>query len=150
MTYDGQVLSHVRFPAQGDLGYATSYSIYQPAMEQTLRDGAARFADTVDVRFGFEVTDVAQDADGVTVTAIDHATGAAYQACPLASRGGAWAMNASGSARICTIMVGLDTDSTQPFARRVGRPGTTTRSGGRDECWRGVLPPMKMSRRREH
>lgn len=77
MTYDGQVLSHVRFPAQGDLGYATSYSIYQPAMEQTLRDGAARFADTVDVRFGFEVTDVAQDADGVTVTAIDHATGAA-------------------------------------------------------------------------
>jgi 3-(3-hydroxy-phenyl)propionate hydroxylase len=75
MTYDGHLLSHVRFPARGSLGYATSYSIYQPAMEQTLRDGAARFADHVDVRFGVEVNDVAQDADGVTVTTTDLATG---------------------------------------------------------------------------
>jgi 3-(3-hydroxy-phenyl)propionate hydroxylase len=68
MTYDGQLLSHIRFPNRGSLGYATSYSIYQPAMEQTLRDGAMRFADHVEVRFGVEAIDVSQDADGVTVT----------------------------------------------------------------------------------
>ena len=45
-------------------------------MEQTLRDGAARFADAVDVRFGQEMAEIAQDADGVTVTTRDLATGA--------------------------------------------------------------------------
>ena len=74
MTYDGHLLSHIDFPP-GELGYCTSYSIYQPAMEKHLRAGAERFADHVDIRFGWDVTDVAHDATGVTVTARDLATG---------------------------------------------------------------------------
>jgi 3-(3-hydroxy-phenyl)propionate hydroxylase len=74
-TYDGQVLRNVIFPP-GNIGHATSYAIYQPAMEQTLRDGAARYANVVDVRFGQAMTKIVQDADGVTVTATDGDTGA--------------------------------------------------------------------------
>ena len=73
-TYGGHDFSHIRFE-DGSNGYFSSYSIYQPAMEQTLRDGAARFVDHVDVRFGSDVTNVVQDADGVTVTTRDLATG---------------------------------------------------------------------------
>jgi 3-(3-hydroxy-phenyl)propionate hydroxylase len=74
VTYDGTELMRVPFPP-GQLGHATSYAIYQPAMEQTLRDGAERFGDKVRVEYGVEVTDVEQDADGVTVTTRDMATG---------------------------------------------------------------------------
>lgn len=90
MTLDGQLLSHVRFPGQGVLGYATSYSIYQPAMEQTLRDGADRFPDVIEVRFDAEVVDIAQDAEGVTVTSRDEsgATATARARYALACDGG--------------------------------------------------------------
>jgi 3-(3-hydroxy-phenyl)propionate hydroxylase len=69
-TYDGEVLRSVKFPA-GNLGHSTSYAIYQPSMEQTLRDGAARFAEHVEVRFGATMTDITHDEDGVTVTTQD-------------------------------------------------------------------------------
>lgn len=72
-TYDGKVLNEIGFPG-GNLGHYQSYSIYQPVMEQTLRDGAARFADHVDVRYGTDVVNLVQDTDGVTVTARDLAT----------------------------------------------------------------------------
>lgn len=75
MTYDGQLLSHTTFPP-GEAGYCTSYSIYQPAMEKHLRAGVERYADHVDVRFGLDVIDVAQDDEGVTITARDLETGA--------------------------------------------------------------------------
>lgn len=74
-TYDGQVLRNVTFPP-GQMGHETSYAIYQPVMEQTLRDGAARYADCVEVRYGTIMTGVVQDADGVTVTTTDSDTGA--------------------------------------------------------------------------
>ena len=75
-TYAGVDLRKITFPP-GQMGHATSYAIYQPAMEQTLRDGAARFSDHVDVRYGADVTDVAQDADGVTLMVTDLETGTA-------------------------------------------------------------------------
>jgi 3-(3-hydroxy-phenyl)propionate hydroxylase len=73
-TYDGQQLLYLPFP-KGEMGHATSYAIYQPYLEQTLREGAKRFGDQVEVRYGSEVTDVAQDGSGVTVTSTDLVTG---------------------------------------------------------------------------
>lgn len=74
LTYDGTQLMYLPFPP-GQFGHATSYAIYQPMLEQALREGAERFGDKVRVEYGVEVIDVAQDADGVTVTARDLATG---------------------------------------------------------------------------
>ena len=75
ITYSGQVLMHLEFPPT-QTGFAASYAIYQPLMEQTLREGAARH-ESVCVRYGVEVTSVEQDDDGVTIAATDANTGAA-------------------------------------------------------------------------
>lgn len=74
VTYDGHELLFQPFPP-GQLGHATSYAIYQPLMEQSMRDGAKRFAG-IDVRFGVEVVGVTQDDDGVLVTSRNVETGA--------------------------------------------------------------------------
>lgn len=75
VTYGGQELRRVAF-GPGEMGHEPSYAIYQPAMEQTLRDGAARYADDIEVRYRTEVTGLTQDADGVTLTTTDAASGA--------------------------------------------------------------------------
>lgn len=76
ITYDGHVVNQMRFPpGMSAMGHAHSFSIYQPIMEQTLRDGAARYSDHVTLRFGAEVTDIRQDADGVTLTSTDTSDG---------------------------------------------------------------------------
>lgn len=74
VTYDGTEIFNLTFPP-GQLGYPMSYAIYQPLLEQTMRDGVARYPG-VEVRYGVEVETVEQDADGVTVTTRDLATGA--------------------------------------------------------------------------
>ena len=74
MLYDGTEIFHLEFPP-GELGFARSYSIYQPLMEQTLRDGVDRYPN-VEVKYGIDVTDVAQDDDGVTVSFRNLETGA--------------------------------------------------------------------------
>ena len=73
LTYDGQELNRLEFPPS-DMGHARSYAIYQPAMEQVLRDGGERYSNVIDVRYGVEVVGVDQDEDGVTVTARNLAT----------------------------------------------------------------------------
>lgn len=76
VTYDGHELMRMDFPPS-DLGpHPQSYSIYQPVMEETMRQGALRHADRVDVRYGVEVTGIEQDAEGVTITSRNLATGA--------------------------------------------------------------------------
>jgi 3-(3-hydroxy-phenyl)propionate hydroxylase len=65
-TYGGKELMRTKL-GDSTLGQPSSMGIYQPVMEQTLRDGAARYSDHVDVRFGDEVTKIEQDADSVTV-----------------------------------------------------------------------------------
>ncbi len=75
---NGHELNRVKF-GNGAYGYYSSYSIYQPVAEQTLRDGAARFSEHVDVRYGHDVTDISQDSDGVTVTTTNIETGAVNQ-----------------------------------------------------------------------
>lgn len=75
VTYDGHEIMRVEHPPS-TLGVKPRfYNIYQPTMEAELRRCASDHADRVDVRYGSEVTGVAQDADGVTVTATDTATG---------------------------------------------------------------------------
>ena len=48
-------------------GWYVNYRFHQPALEQVLRDGMARYPH-VSVRLGNEVTNIDQDSDGVTLT----------------------------------------------------------------------------------
>ena len=74
-TYAGKELMRVVFD-RSTLGQPPSSMIYQPVMEGLLRQGAERFADKVQVRYGQEVTTVGQDDEGVTVRSKDIASGA--------------------------------------------------------------------------
>jgi 3-(3-hydroxy-phenyl)propionate hydroxylase len=69
-TYAGKVLRTVKVEPS-TMGQPPAMAIYQPVMEQTLRDGAARFADRVEVRFGQTVTAVDQHEAGATVATAD-------------------------------------------------------------------------------
>jgi 3-(3-hydroxy-phenyl)propionate hydroxylase len=76
VTYDGHELMRVEHPPS-TLGVKPRfYNIYQPTMEAELRQCAADCGELAQVRYGAEVTGIAQDADGVTVTSTDLATGA--------------------------------------------------------------------------
>lgn len=75
LSYAGKQLFRSRLPAS-ILGQPVSSMIYQPAMEQTLRRGVERYSEYIEVRFGEEACDIAQDADGVTVTTRHAETGA--------------------------------------------------------------------------
>lgn len=55
-------------PSPDVLGHPPAMMIYQPEMEAVIRDNAAGY-DSLDVRFGHSYTGLAQDADGVTLTA---------------------------------------------------------------------------------
>lgn len=74
ITYQQQELMRMNFPP-GEFGHLRSYAIYQPLMEQRMRDGVDRF-DQVTAHLGVEVTGVEQDGDGVTVRTREVATGA--------------------------------------------------------------------------
>lgn len=73
-TYAGKEFLRIE-PVDNGYGQPAGTQIFQPVMEQSMRDGAARFPETVTVRYGSEVLDVTQDADSVTATVKDLATG---------------------------------------------------------------------------
>jgi 3-(3-hydroxy-phenyl)propionate hydroxylase len=76
MRYDGTEIMRIEHPPS-TLGIKPRFfNIYQPTMEATLRESAAKHGELVDVRYGFEVVSLEQDETGVTVTAKDAATGA--------------------------------------------------------------------------
>ncbi|MDX6740648.1 bifunctional 3-(3-hydroxy-phenyl)propionate/3-hydroxycinnamic acid hydroxylase [Actinocorallia sp. A-T 12471] len=75
-TYAGRELLRTCDTGDGRYGQPASSMIFQPALEKTLRAGADRFGDVVDIRFGQEFRSLEQDADGVTLTAADVETGA--------------------------------------------------------------------------
>ncbi|KAE8765595.1 bifunctional 3-(3-hydroxy-phenyl)propionate/3-hydroxycinnamic acid hydroxylase [Georgenia thermotolerans] len=77
VTYDGQEIMRQEHPPStlGTPGAHRFYNIYQPTMESELRRQAERFGGLNAVRYGFEVTGIEQDADGVTVTATELASG---------------------------------------------------------------------------
>ena len=75
VTYDGTEIMRVEHPPSTLGAEPRFYNIYQPVMEAELRACAAEYGELADVRYGVEVTGLEQDADGVTVTAVDAATG---------------------------------------------------------------------------
>ena len=56
--------------ALGPHGCANNYYFHQPELEAVLREGLARFGN-VELRLQHELTDIAQDADGVTLSVRD-------------------------------------------------------------------------------
>lgn len=77
VTYDGTELMRVSFTPStlGTVEGTRFYNMYQPALEPILRAGGERFPELLEVRYGWEVLSTEQDADGVTVTARNLATG---------------------------------------------------------------------------
>ncbi|HDR9757490.1 TPA: bifunctional 3-(3-hydroxy-phenyl)propionate/3-hydroxycinnamic acid hydroxylase [Burkholderia cepacia] len=74
VTYDGTELLRIAHPPS-TLGIKPRFfNIYQPTMEATLREFAAQHGE-IAVRYGTDVVALEQDADGVTVTSRDLATG---------------------------------------------------------------------------
>ncbi len=79
-TYDGRELLRTTF-TEGPMGHASSYMIFQPAVEATLRAAADQYEGIVDVHFGESFVDVEQDSSSVTVrTVTDDGTTAEYRA----------------------------------------------------------------------
>lgn len=66
---DGRPIIRLALQPRGN-GHPTQLFIYQPALERVLREGVSRF-DNVSVLLGHECTDLAQDADGVTLSVRD-------------------------------------------------------------------------------
>ncbi|MGW5354450.1 bifunctional 3-(3-hydroxy-phenyl)propionate/3-hydroxycinnamic acid hydroxylase [Streptomyces sp. NPDC004031] len=103
VTYDGQEVMRVEHPPS-TLGTRNTkprfYNIYQPAMEAELRRCGGEL-DGLEVRYGAEVVAVEQDADGVTVTARDRATGAETRTRAR------WAIAADGGSSPTRKMLGI-------------------------------------------
>ncbi|MGF6478382.1 bifunctional 3-(3-hydroxy-phenyl)propionate/3-hydroxycinnamic acid hydroxylase [Paraburkholderia sp. JPY419] len=79
MRYDGTEILRIEHPPS-TLGVKPRFfNIYQPTMESTLRECAAKHAEYIDVHYGFEVVSLEQDETGVTVTARDLGTGETKQ-----------------------------------------------------------------------
>ena len=73
VTYGGHEVMRVEHP-ESTLGVKPRfYNIYQPLMEQTLRGCATQpqFGGNIEVHYGFEVDEISQDADSVTVSAVN-------------------------------------------------------------------------------
>lgn len=75
VTYDGRELMRVEHPPSALGRKARFYNIYQPTMEAELRRCGEEYGEQLRVRYGTEVTGVAQDADGVTLTVRDVGSG---------------------------------------------------------------------------
>jgi 3-(3-hydroxy-phenyl)propionate hydroxylase len=75
VTYEGAELMRMEFPPSVLGRHPRSYAIYQPVMEDVLRRGVERFPETVSVRYGEDVVDVQQDAEAVTITTRNTASG---------------------------------------------------------------------------
>jgi 3-(3-hydroxy-phenyl)propionate hydroxylase len=75
VTYDGQEVMRIEHPPSTLGASARFYNIYQPDMESELRSCAEDHGETVTVRYGAEVTEIEQDATGVTLTTTDTGTG---------------------------------------------------------------------------
>jgi len=66
----GEVLLDIEYDNPGRCGWPAQYMMYQPHVESVL-DGLVASMPNIDVRRGTTVTGLEQDADGVTLTAVD-------------------------------------------------------------------------------
>lgn len=77
-TFAGKDLIRMKVP-DAEMGLPVASMIYQPAMEQVLRQGVDRFASCIDVRFGQEVTALESAALATKVSFRDIETNAEEQ-----------------------------------------------------------------------
>lgn len=73
-TYAGKEFLRMT-PSDSGYGQPASPQIYQPAVEKTLREGASRYPEVIEVNFGEEMTAISQDDNGVTITVKNKGTG---------------------------------------------------------------------------
>lgn len=78
VTYNGRQLLRVKTP-DSEMDLPSASMIYQPALEQVLRDGAARYTQAVQVGYGVEVDRVEDTGEAATVHGRDLGTGEALQ-----------------------------------------------------------------------
>lgn len=69
--YDGTEILRMGFPPSILGKHPTSYAIYQPKMEQTLRQGVERYKDNCQIFFGTRVDAIEQSKEAVVLTVID-------------------------------------------------------------------------------
>ncbi|WP_171457843.1 FAD-dependent monooxygenase [Acinetobacter sp. ANC 4779] len=69
--YDGTEILRMGFPPSILGKHPTSYAIYQPKMEETLRKGVERYKDHCQIYFGSTVNTVSQNAECVELNIID-------------------------------------------------------------------------------
>ncbi|MHA2787669.1 bifunctional 3-(3-hydroxy-phenyl)propionate/3-hydroxycinnamic acid hydroxylase [Corynebacterium sp. S7] len=74
LNYKGEKLMSIPFE-EGQFGHDTHYGIYQPYLENTLREGAKRYHDKSSLHVNTEVIGLKQDSDGVSVTVRDLTNG---------------------------------------------------------------------------
>lgn len=74
MRYDGTEIMRIELPPSTLGSKHRQFNIYQPTMEATLRECAARHS-KIDVRYGMEIASLSQDDSGVTLSAKDLETG---------------------------------------------------------------------------
>jgi 3-(3-hydroxy-phenyl)propionate hydroxylase len=113
------------WPTDKLYGWEPHYLFYQPTMEALLREGIGRHP-SVELRVGVEVTGVAQDADGVTVTTRDLGSGARHE---IRAR---YVIGADGASSAIRTSIGaglIDGDFDEPWLvidllceRELGRP----------------------------
>ncbi|MFV0457441.1 MAG: bifunctional 3-(3-hydroxy-phenyl)propionate/3-hydroxycinnamic acid hydroxylase [Actinomycetales bacterium] len=80
VTYEGEELMRVEHPPSTLGARSRFYNIYQPVMEQVLRDCAGEYGDRLRVEYGRTVVDLEQDGDGVLVTSTDPESGEHHRA----------------------------------------------------------------------
>jgi 3-(3-hydroxy-phenyl)propionate hydroxylase len=73
--YDGTEILRMGFPPSILGKHPTSYAIYQPKMEETLRQGVERYKDHCQIFFGTTVSAIAQTAEAVELTVTNQTQG---------------------------------------------------------------------------
>lgn len=68
--YDGTEILRMKFPPSILGKHPTSYAIYQPKMEETLRRGLERYKDNCQIFFGTTVSHISQTADAVDISVL--------------------------------------------------------------------------------
>ena len=88
LTADGDILLDFPVDPVGPFGWAETYALHQPAVEQALRDRLTSLG--TDVRLGVEFRGLAQDRDGVTASILVDGESQSIRARYLVGCDGSW------------------------------------------------------------
>ena len=127
---DGEVLIFIPASADGSSGFADHLSVYQPDIEEAI-DERVRACGSVEVRQGWAVVDLAQDAEAVTLTVApwDGERRVADEGARETIRA-RWVIAADGANSAVRDLLGVERDDI----------GFTERWLNFDAEWRGAVP----------